>query len=228
MKANYGKGFRAPNIPQLYYNFRRLMGSSHVTLYGNPDLKAEESTSFDIGFEKEWGKANTSLTYFHTSADNFITSVLVNRRNSEYEYRNIDKVKIDGVEHVFGYTFNNKWSFKVNSTWLDAKDKASNTDLLQRAKLSQIYSLTYDDGKDIGWTAMLWDQFDYKYEVPKESRGSLISGGKKTYNLLNFTLTRKINKDTKIYGSVQNIFDKVDSDCDLDGRYWSLGWEHKF
>lgn len=75
---------------------------------------------------------------------------------------------------------------------------------------------------------MLWDQFDYKYEVPKESRGSLISGGKKTYNLLNFTLTRKINKDTKIYGSVQNIFDKVDSDCDLDGRYWSLGWEHKF
>lgn len=228
VKANYGKGFRAPNIPQLYYNFRRLMGSNYVTLYGNPDLKAEESTSFDIGFEKEWGKANTSLTYFHTSADNFITSVLVNRRNSEYEYRNIDKVKIDGVEHVFGYTFNNKWSFKVNSTWLDAKDKASNTDLLQRAKLSQIYSLTYDDGKDIGWTAMLWDQFDYKYEVPKESRGSLISGGKKTYNLLNFTLTRKINKDTKIYGSVQNIFDKVDSDCDLDGRYWSLGWEHKF
>ena len=129
---------------------------------------------------------------------------------------------------MFGYPCNNKWSFKAHTTGLDAKDKASNTDLLQRAKLSQIYSLTYDAGKDIGWTAVLWAQFDSKYEVPKESRGSLISGGKKTYNLLNFTLTRKINKDTKIYGSVQNIFDKVDSDCDLDGRYWSLGWEHKF
>ncbi len=228
VKANYGKGFRAPNIPQLYYNFRRLMGNSHVTLYGNPNLKAETSTSWDIGIEKEWGKANTSLVYFHTDADNFITSVLINSANSEYEYRNLDEVKISGLEHTFGYRFNDKWSFKVNSTWLDAKNKKDDTDLIQRAKLSQIYSLTYDDGKDIGWSAMLWDQFDYKYVTSQESRGNLIAGPKKTYNLLNFTLTRKVNKDTRIYGSVQNIFDKVDSDCDLDGRYWLLGWEHKF
>ena len=64
--------------------------------------------------------------------------------------------------------------------------------------------------------------------TPETVKGDVVAGPKKTYNLLNFTLTRKINKDTKIYGSVQNIFDKVDSDCDLDGRYWSLGWEHKF
>ncbi len=228
VKANYGKGFRAPNIPQLYYNLRRLMGSSYVTLYGNPNLKAETSTSWDIGIEKEWGKANTSLVYFHTDADNFITSVLINSQKSEYESRNLDAVKISGLEHTFGYRFNDKWSFKVNSTWLDAKDKKANTDLIQRAKLSQIYSLTFDDGKDVGWSAMLWDQFDYKYVTSTESKGSLIAGPKKTYNLLNFTLTRKVNKDTRIYGSVQNIFDKVDNDCDLDGRYWLLGWEHKF
>lgn len=228
VKANYGKGFRAPNIPQLYYNFRRLMGNSHVTLYGNTNLKAETSTSWDVGLEKEWGKANTSLTYFHTDADNFITSVMINAKTSEYEYRNVDSVKIWGIEHTLGYQFNDKWSFKVNSTWLDAKDNATNTDLIQRAKLSQIYSLTFDDGKDVGWSAMLWDQFDYKYVTSAESRGSLVAGPKKSYNLLNFSLTRKVNKDTRIYGSVQNIFDKVDNDCDLDGRYWLLGWEHKF
>lgn len=228
VKANYGKGFRAPNIPQLYYNFRRLMGNSHVTLYGNPNLKAETSTSWDLGIEKEWGKANTTLTYFHTDADDFITSYQINARTKEYEYRNLDSVKIEGVEHTLGYRFNNQWSFKVNSTWLNAKDKGNNQDLIQRAKLSQIYSLTFDDGKDIGWSAILWDQFDYKYVTSTENKGSLIAGPKKSYNLLNFTLTRKVNKDTRVYGSVLNIFDKEDTDCDLDGRYWSIGWEHKF
>ena len=51
---------------------------------------------------------------------------------------------------------------------------------------------------------------------------------KKSYSLTNFSLTRKVNKDTRFYGSVQNIFDKKDADCDLDGRFWSIGWEHKF
>lgn len=50
----------------------------------------------------------------------------------------------------------------------------------------------------------------------------------KSYSLTNFSLTRKVNKDTRVYGSVQNIFDKKDEDCDLDGRFWSIGWEHKF
>ena len=73
---------------------------------------------------------------------------------------------------------------------------------------------------------MLWNQFDYKFVTGKawESGESV----KKSYSLTNFSLTRKVNKDTRVYGSVQNIFDKKDADCDLDGRFWSIGWEHKF
>ena len=54
------------------------------------------------------------------------------------------------------------------------------------------------------------------------------AGSKKTFNTLNFSITGKVNKDTRFYGSVRNIFDKVADDCDLDGRFYSLGWEHKF
>ena len=127
---------------------------------------------------------------------------------------------------------NDRWNFKVNSTWLfDAKQRGEGStwrNLEQRSELSQVYSLSYDDGKDIGWSALLWDELNYKYATPVQGRNSLSAGPRKTYNTLNFTLTRKVNKDTRIYGSVQNIFDKVDTDCYLDGRYWSLGWEHKF
>lgn len=227
VKVNYGKGFKAPTVQNLYQKLVTNMGPAG-TITVNPDsnLKPETSNSWDVGIEKEWGKLSTSLTYFDTKLENMITTTPIGTK--EYRCINVGNVRIKGIEHTLGYELSPMWKFKVNSTWLDAVNKDKNQPLPQRSRLSQIYSLSFDDGKDIGWSAVLWDELNYKYVTPETVKGDVVAGPKKTYNLLNFTLTRKINKDTKIYGSVQNIFDKVDSDCDLDGRYWSLGWEHKF
>ena len=227
VKVNYGKGFKAPTVQNLYQKLVTNMGPAG-TITVNPDsnLKPETSNSWDVGVEKEWGKLSTSLTYFDTKLENMITTTPIGGK--EYRCINVGNVRIKGIEHTLGYELSPMWKFKVNSTWLDAVNKDKNQPLPQRSRLSQIYSLSFDDGKDIGWSAVLWDELNYKYVTPETVKGDVVAGPKKTYNLLNFTLTRKINKDTKIYGSVQNIFDKVDSDCDLDGRYWSLGWEHKF
>lgn len=227
VKANYGKGFKAPTIQNLYCKLVTNMGKPGIiTVNPNANLRPETSNSWDVGVEKEWGKISTSLVYFDTKLENMITTEKIDRNS--YRYINVGNVRVKGIEHTLGYELNPMWKFKVNSTWLDAVNKDKNQLLPQRSRLSQIYSLSFDDGKDIGWSAVLWDELNYKYVTPVTVKGDIVAGPKKTYNLLNFTLTRKINKDTKIYGSVQNIFDKVDSDCDLDGRYWSLGWEHKF
>lgn len=227
VKANYGKGFKAPTIQNLYCKLVTHMGQAGIiTVNPNANLRPETSNSWDVGVEKEWGKISTSLVYFDTKLENMITTTPIG--DKEYRCINVGNVRIKGIEHTLGYELSPMWKFKVNSTWLDAVNKDKNQPLPQRSRLSQIYSLSFDDGKDIGWSAVLWDELNYKYVTPVTVNGNTVAGPKKTYNLLNFTLTRKINKDTKIYGSVQNIFDKVDSDCDLDGRYWSLGWEHKF
>lgn len=227
VKANYGKGFKAPTIQNLYCKLVTHMGQAGIiTVNPNANLRPETSNSWDVGVEKEWGKISTSLVYFDTKLENMITTTPIGGK--EYRCINVGNVRVKGIEHTLGYELNPMWKFKVNSTWLDAVNKDKNQPLPQRSRLSQIYSLSFDDGKDIGWSAVLWDELNYKYVTPETVKGDVVAGPKKTYNLLNFTLTRKINKDTKIYGSVQNIFDKVDSDCDLDGRYWSLGWEHKF
>lgn len=227
VKANYGKGFKAPTIQNLYCKLVTHMGQAGIiTVNPNANLRPETSNSWDVGVEKEWGKISTSLVYFDTKLENMITTEKI--ADQIYRCINVGNVRVKGIEHTLGYELNPMWKFKVNSTWLDAVNKDKNQPLPQRSRLSQIYSLSFDDGKDIGWSAVLWDELNYKYVTPVTVNGNTVAGPKKTYNLLNFTLTRKINKDTKIYGSVQNIFDKVDSDCDLDGRYWSLGWEHKF
>lgn len=231
IKANYGDGFKAPSVSQLYYDLDMPMGGpgNWVHLTGNPNLKPEKSKSWDLGVEAEFGKGYGSLTYFDNDVDNLIASIpkgTDSNGHNLYRYENVNKARIKGLENTLGYRFNDTLEFKVTSTLLDAKDTSAGKDLTQRARLSQIYQLIYDDHKDTGWSAVLWNQLDYKFVTGKawESGESV----KKSYSLTNFSLTRKVNKDTRVYGSVQNIFDKKDADCDLDGRFWSIGWEHKF
>lgn len=231
IKANYGDGFKAPSVSQLYYDLDMEMGRGNwVHLTGNPNLKPEKSKSWDLGVEVEFGKGYGSLTYFDNDVDNLIASIPKGKDSNGHKlhrYENVNKARIKGLENTLGYRFNDTLEFKVTSTLLDAKDTSSGKDLTQRARLSQIYQLIYDDHKDTGWSAVLWNQLDYKFVTGKawEKSGESV---KKSYSLTNFSLTRKVNKDTRVYGSVQNIFDKKDADCDLDGRFWSIGWEHKF
>lgn len=229
IKANYGEGFKAPSVSQLFYDLDRMMGSSYVHLTGNPNLKPEKSKSWDLGVEAEFGKGYGSLTYFDNDVDNLIATIPKGKDSNGHNlhrYENVNKARIKGLENTLGYRFNDTLEFKVTSTLLDAKDTSAGKDLTQRARLSQIYQLIYDDHKDTGWSAVLWNQLDYKFVTGKAwERGESV---KKSYSLTNFSLTRKVNKDTRFYGSVQNIFDKKDVDCDLDGRFWSIGWEHKF
>lgn len=231
IKANYGDGFKAPSVSQLYYDLDMEMGRGNwVHLTGNPNLKPEKSKSWDLGVEAEFGKGYGSLTYFDNDVDNLIASIPKGKDSNGHNlhrYENVNKARIKGLENTLGYRFNDTLEFKVTSTLLDAKDTSSGKDLTQRARLSQIYQLIYDDHKDTGWSAVLWNQLDYKF-VTGKAWGKSGESVKKSYSLTNFSLTRKVNKDTRVYGSVQNIFDKKDADCDLDGRFWSIGWEHKF
>lgn len=230
IKANYGDGFKAPSVSQLYYDLDMEMRRGNwVHLTGNPNLKPEKSKSWDLGVEAEFGKGYGSLTYFDNDVDNLIASIPKGKDSNGHKlhrYENVNKARIKGLENTLGYRFNDTLEFKVTSTLLDAKDTSAGKDLTQRARLSQIYQLIYDDHKDTGWSAVLWNQLDYKFVTGKAWEGG--ESVKKSYSLTNFSLTRKVNKDTRVYGSVQNIFDKKDEDCDLDGRFWSIGWEHKF
>lgn len=75
VKANYGKGFKAPTIQNLYCKLVTHMGQAGIiTVNPNANLRPETSNSWDVGVEKEWGKISTSLVYFDTKLENMITT----------------------------------------------------------------------------------------------------------------------------------------------------------
>jgi outer membrane receptor for ferrienterochelin and colicins len=221
IKANYGAGFKAPSVYQLYYYLYQEMGQNNwVTLIGNPDLKPEESKSYDIGFEVESGKAYGSLTWFDSRVKNLIESVQISGLDKTYKYMNIGRARMKGVENTLGYRFNDRWQMKVMSAWLDAENRETNAPLPKRSRLSQVWQISYDDGKDNGYSIMLWEDVQYHYRA---ENGRVLS-----YGLFNGAVTKKINKNSRMYASLQNIGNKKDDDADLNGRFWLVGWEHQF
>ncbi|WP_207101985.1 TonB-dependent receptor domain-containing protein [Paracoccus shandongensis] len=60
LRAALGNGFRAPSLYQLF------------SIYGDPTLEREESRTYELGVEKQWGDSHLRATAFWLKVDNLI------------------------------------------------------------------------------------------------------------------------------------------------------------
>ena len=102
-KANYGLGYKAPTITELYMRMHRAMGPMTVNIYGNPDLDPEKSKSFDFSVEADKGAWFGKVTYFNNKVTNLITTERFTGPTgpSDYRYVNVDDAPVEiGRAHV--------------------------------------------------------------------------------------------------------------------------------
>lgn len=151
IKANWGKSWRAPNLVELY------AGQDHgfTTIYGNPDLRPEEATTWELGFEAEKDNNWLKLNYFNSKYDNLITYDKVNGKNT---FINAQDAKTDGVEFEVGRQFNDNWSIRATSNWLNAKDSDGEKVSATADNISTL-ELNYDDNDINGYSAKLWNSW---------------------------------------------------------------------
>lgn len=219
IKANWGKGFKAPTISELYMAMHRAMGGQTVNVYGNPDLKPEKSTSWDISFEAEKDNNFGKLTYFNNDVKNLITTKQIGSSYYDQRYINVDEAEINGVEMEIGRNLDDKWTIKATSNWLDATDKVNGDRLDNRARNMTTLQLLYDDHDDWGYSAILWQQWANKYHYDDNDYN---------FTTTNFVLNKKFGEGNRVYAGVDNIFNKKISDIGLDGMIWRLGAEWTF
>jgi len=84
-------GFRAPNFNELFFpNF------------GNPNLGAELSSEWDVGFEQNlWGQRfSLETVYFSRRVKGLIEGVLVDPANFIFQAQNLGRVDVQGVEVI--------------------------------------------------------------------------------------------------------------------------------
>lgn len=97
--AQISQGFRAPDFQELFYSFGNpAHGYESIP---NPDLKAETSISYELGWRIDTEASYTELAVYYSDYDNFIDYQLAGVSGSgvyQYQYVNIDQAKIKGAE----------------------------------------------------------------------------------------------------------------------------------
>lgn len=137
--ASTGTGFNAPSLYQRYSNF------------GDPQLKAEESQSWDVGVEQDFGsQLKASLTYFKNRFENMIDF-------GATRYENVAKAESFGTES----TLEGRWQeflAGVTYTQMTARNIETKQILARRAKDRFTWRLAYQtqraslqlDGRTVG------------------------------------------------------------------------------
>ena len=95
LKASWGQGFRAPTFNELFFP-----AFPPCPAFGNPDLRTEESQSWDGGVEQHlWARrVRLAATYFRNDFTDLIQSTLIDPVNFCFQAQNVGKARTEGVE----------------------------------------------------------------------------------------------------------------------------------
>lgn len=183
--ANIGTAFKAPTFNELY---------NPRSNYGNPDVKPEESTNYEIGLLASYDWAELSLNVYRNELDN-----LIDRPASGEPVENVDEVVIKGVE--LGAMFNlGDVENRLSYDYIDAKDKNSGNNLRRRAKHSAKWNMIYQMEQWSFNMDYLFQGKRYDDASEKDKLGA--------YSLVDISTAYHFINGVTLSGKIGNLFDK--------------------
>ncbi len=129
LKGGVAKAFRAPSIRELSESYITSTERGAGVIYGNPNLKPETSINEELSLIYNRDDLNVSLTVFNTDFKNKLTSHDTGRTDSAtrarlYEYSNVGKANIKGLEMSAHIPFNPHWNMDLSYTYQHSKRKS--------------------------------------------------------------------------------------------------------
>lgn len=158
IRANYGKGFRAPTVKELFTNHFRIPAYGApfpMYLDGNPDLKPEESNFYALSAQYTNSKADISISYSVNEITNLITSDSLYQvimdftkrppmpKEADYIYANVDEARISSLNFLMKYRLTDELTFSASYKFSEPKNLTTNKDLLNVRKHNARVNLDY-------------------------------------------------------------------------------------
>jgi vitamin B12 transporter len=129
VRVSYGTAFRAPTFNNLYWP------GTAPDFRGNPDLKAEESESYELGVSGNYQAWFWDLAVYQMDIDNLITYDRTIKQNF-----NVEEARIRGAEFSAGYE-RNGWRARTALTYMDPEDLDRNKQLSRRTRQTARFDL---------------------------------------------------------------------------------------
>jgi vitamin B12 transporter len=202
LKASYGTGFKAPTLNQLFLSFPDFF------FFANPNLRPEESTGYDVGFEQPLfnNVVRFGATYFHNDITNLITGGIdpvrgfPNRTNI-----NIGKAETSGVEAFVAVKPVDWLWFRADYTYTDAFDATTNERLLRRPRHKASFTAAWIPIEPLTLSATVlhvgeWIDGNRDFSIPR-----LVAPG---FTVVNIAGDYRLNDYTKMFARIDNLFDE--------------------
>lgn len=232
LRASWGRGFRAPDLGQLYY---RLYNPTNLyQVFGNPNLSPEHSGSWQVGAEYSSTKKTYrfSLNFFRNDVRNLIEATnfgfvrtqaqanaifrqlglnpsdyVVALNRLMFIYTNSSNVFTQGIEIDADIKLPKDFAISGAYTYLDARNKLTGAYLPDRSKHQGFIKLAYDNPK-MGLRANIRGNFLSRWNVGaiRGFAGNVVSPG---FQLWDFYIA-KTYKNFDLFTSVDNIFNDRD------------------
>ncbi|SMY31654.1 Hemin receptor precursor [Photobacterium malacitanum] len=157
--AQYSQGFRAPTLYEMYYDKdNRAHGYKIVS---NPNLKPEESNSYELGFRAENHVGNVTGSVFYNDYSNFIQEVTTEVNNFKTTTNeNVEKARIYGAELSANLWLDEVINApmgtyaKASIAYQDGEDKQTGKTLDTIAPLTSVVGIGYDAPNETWGTAL--------------------------------------------------------------------------
>jgi len=195
LKASVGRGFRAPTVDELY------LRDDYTE--GNPDLKPEESFSYDAGIRQQlWEKSEFQVSFFQSHVKNLIS--WFDDGTGVYKAENVSDAFLQGVETELTTWLTSEISASLNYTLLGAKDTSGEYDgetLIYRPK-NKVGAMA---GYQSKWGLKLNVNADYTDSVYIDRANTQELGG---FMTMGAYAGQTICKGLEIFARGDNLLDK--------------------
>jgi iron complex outermembrane receptor protein len=210
LRTSAGKAFRPPTTYDLY---RTWTSTSGITYAGNPDLKPETTTSWDIGIAQGlWKGAKVNVVYFENYMKDLIYRKTVT--NTFRELINAGKAESKGVEIEADQRFDKWLRLFANYTYTSAKIKENDAkpETVGR-QLTQVPKEMFNAGAEFekgAFSATLTGRYVSKRYSNDENKDTVnnVYTSYDPYFVADAKVSYKITKFAAVSFSMDNIFDK--------------------
>jgi outer membrane receptor protein involved in Fe transport len=120
LRANYGQGYRVPNLKERHYLFDH--SSLGYIVLGNPNLKPESSNSFQLGGQLTWrDRVTLDANLFYNHVTDLIQTDMTNftmvNGIAVYTYRNVARARTQGAETALRWRATNQLNLTAAYTY---------------------------------------------------------------------------------------------------------------
>lgn len=227
LKGGVSRGYRTPSLNDLHPGINGVTGQGETLTIGNPDLKPEKSTNYELGanYDNQRGFTTSATLFYNEFDDKIVTAedVSISGRpgvpDGLYNQQiNADEARTQGIEFSARLELTPSWYLTGGYTYTDTEITSGESEGLQLTNAPE-HKLT------AGLTWQINDRWSTSLDGEYYSSRERFSGGLPTsgqnlalyeqvgnkldgYELFHLRSSYQLAENVRITGAIHNLLDK--------------------